>query len=311
MNLSDEGMESRRSEIDGFECYRALSRFSTLTHSIVWDTLSPVSTPEPSPPIDPGRRSELIDLQEAADRLGVHYQTAYRWVRTGRLTASMFDGKYLVEPSALDVARASRATPKAPSPPGDARVSRDAEAMHTALVGGDDVSADRIARTLVDQGLPIIDLIERVLAPPLRRIGQAWHEGRLTIWVERRASTMVERILADVSTNPRGRRRGTAMVAAVTGDRHTLPTTMAAVVLRDANWQVHHLGADMPPEELIAFCEEHTVDVAVISSTNSDVADVAADTVERLEAAGTPALLGGPGSSLRDLLALAVERTRP
>jgi methylmalonyl-CoA mutase cobalamin-binding subunit len=100
------------------------------------------------------------------------------------------------------------------------------------------------------------------------------------------------------------------MVAAVTGDRHTLPTTMATVVLRDANWQVHHLGADMPPQELIDFCAEHAVDVAVISSTNSDVADVAADTAARLEAAGTPAILGAPGSSLHDLLALAAERTR-
>ena len=269
-----------------------------------------MSTPALPGPIDPGQRSDLLDLQEAADRLGVHYQTAYRWVRNGRLPASMLDGKYLVEPAALEAARASKATPKAPSPPGDARVNRDAEAMHTALLGGDGVAADRIARTLVDQGLPIIDMIERVLAPPLRRIGQAWHEGRLTIWVERRASTMVERILADVSTNPRGRRRGTAMVAAVTGDRHTLPTTMAAVVLRDANWQVHHLGADMPPQELIDFCEEHAVDVAVISSTNSDAADVAADTVRRLEAAGTPALLGGPGSSLVSLLEMAAERSR-
>lgn len=269
-----------------------------------------MSSPEPSPPLDPGQRPDLLDLQAAADELGVHYQTAYRWVRNGRLPASLIDGKYLVERAALDAARASRATPKAPSPPGDARVARDADAMHTALVGGDEVAAGRIARTLVDQGLPLIDLIERVLAPPLRRIGQAWHEGRLTIWVERRASTMVERILADVSTNPRGRRRGTAMVAAVSGDRHTLPTTMATVVLRDANWQVHHLGADMPPRELIDFCAEHAVDVAVISSTNSEVADVAADTAARLEAAGTPTILGGPGSSLHDLLDRAAARTR-
>jgi hypothetical protein len=31
-------------------------------------------------------------------------------------------------------------------------------------------------------------------------------------------------------------------VSAVSGDRHSLPTTMAAVALRVANWQVHHLG---------------------------------------------------------------------
>ena len=30
----------------------------------------------------------LITLQEAADRLGVHYMTAYRYVRTGRMPAT-------------------------------------------------------------------------------------------------------------------------------------------------------------------------------------------------------------------------------
>ena len=95
------------------------------------------------------------------------------------------------------------------------------------------------------------------------------------------------------------------MVAAVSGDRHSLPTTMAAVVLRDANWQVHHLGADMPGDELVRFCAEHQVDVAVISLTNPDVAETAADTAERIRSSGTAAVVGGPGRSLDDLVAAA------
>ena len=31
-------------------------------------------------------------------------------------------------------------------------------------------------------------------------------------------------------------------------DRHSLPTTMAAVALRADHWHVHHLGADLPPD---------------------------------------------------------------
>jgi methylmalonyl-CoA mutase cobalamin-binding subunit len=124
----------------------------------------------------------------------------------------------------------------------------------------------------------------------------------LTIWVEHRASAIVERLLGELSPNPRGRRRGTVMVAAVTGDLHSLPTSMAAVTLRADNWVVEHLGADMPPDELVRFCVEHDVDVAVLSSTNPDVADLAADTAERIRAAGTPVVLGGPGRSLDDLV---------
>ena len=92
------------------------------------------------------------------------------------------------------------------------------------------------------------------------------------------------------------------MVAAVSGDFHSLPTAMAAVALRDDNWSVEHLGANMPPDELLRFCTEHAIDVAVLSSTNSSTAELAADTAERLRDAGTPVVLGRPGSSLEDLL---------
>ena len=92
------------------------------------------------------------------------------------------------------------------------------------------------------------------------------------------------------------------MVAAVSGDFHSLPTSMATVALRDDDWSVEHLGANMPPEELLRFCAEHDIDVAVLSSTNPDTATLAANTAERLRAAGTSAVLGRPGSSLDDLI---------
>ncbi len=67
----------------------------------------------------------------------------------------------------------------------------------------------------------------------------------------------------------------------------------------------HALGADMPGDELVRFCTEHSIDVAVISLTNPGTADLAAATAERIRGSGTPAILGGPGRSLNDLLAEA------
>jgi len=142
-----------------------------------------------------------------------------------------------------------------------------------------------------------------VISPPLRAIGQAWHDGELTIWVEHRASAIIERALGDLLPNPRGRRRGTVIVGAVSGDLHSLPTTMATVALREANWHVHHLGADMPPTELVGFCAAHDeVDVAVISLTNPDVADDAEQVAVELRTAGIPTFVGGAGKTLGQLV---------
>ena len=244
----------------------------------------------------------MLGLADAADELGVHYQTAYRWVRTGRLPARLVNGQYEVSRTDLRAVEARLRTPSRPKEPGAVRLGRQTDRMHEALLAGDEAAAIQVARRLVDEGTSLLDLIQAVLAPALRRIGQAWHDGELTIWVEHRASAIVERILGDVAPNPRGRRRGTVMVAAVAGDQHGLPTTMATVALREKNWNVHHLGANMPADELVRFCVEHPVDVAVISLTNPDVVSLATLVARRLRAAGIPTVVGGPGRSLTELL---------
>lgn len=245
---------------------------------------------------------EPLDLQRAADELGVHYQTAYRWVRTGKLPAELVDGRYQVTLADINEMAVRRSTPQAPPPPSADRLGRAAERMHGALVHGDEATVRSIAAGLVDEGAPIVDVIQQVLVPPLVRIGSDWHDGKLTIWVEHRASAIIERLLGGIVPNPRGRRRGTVMVAAVSGDLHSLPSSMAAVALRDDNWWVEHLGANMPPDELVRFCAEHPVDVAVISSTSTDSADLAAHTADRLRASGIGVVLGGPGRTLDDLI---------
>jgi len=245
---------------------------------------------------------EQVDLQRAADELGVHYQTAYRWVRTGKLPAHLVDGRYLVDRTDIADVRVRRQTPTAPTAPSRKRMTRAAGRVHEALVTGDESSVRQLARALVDEGASIVDVIQEVLVPALVRIGADWEAGLLTIALEHRASEIAERVLGELSPNPRGRRRGTVMVAAVSGELHSLPTSMAAVVLRSENWSVGHLGANTPPDELVRFCKEHPVDVAVLSSTNPDTRELARETADRIRRAGTPTVLGEPGRTLNDLI---------
>jgi excisionase family DNA binding protein len=56
-----------------------------------------------------------MNLKEAARRLGVHYQTAYRWVRSGELVAVRVGSRYEVSDAAIERLRAQRralGTPK-------------------------------------------------------------------------------------------------------------------------------------------------------------------------------------------------------
>jgi MerR family transcriptional regulator, light-induced transcriptional regulator len=251
------------------------------------------------------RSVEPLELRAAAAALGIHYQTAYRWVRTGHLPARLASGRYVVHPSDIDAVKTARATDARPSKPGKQRLTTQARRMGTALRNGDEATARQISHTLVGEGTTIADLIQHVFVPGLRDLGQDWYDGTLTIWVEHRATGIVERILGGLAPHPRGRRRGMAMVAAVSGDHHSLPTTMAAVTLRDDNWHVQHLGADMPSAELIRFCSEHDVTIAVITLTNPECSQLAETTAIELRTAGTPTIVGGPGRTLRELVEAA------
>lgn len=251
--------------------------------------------------------SERIDLQSAADEVGVHYQTAYRWVRSGRLPAVTVDGKYQIERRDLDALVLDRLAPRRPAAPTGRRLSTASEAMYRALVDGDEGAATAVARRIVADGGPITEFIQQVLVPPLRRIGVDWSEGVVSVWQEHRASAITERILGEVARSPRGRRRGTVMVAAVEGDRHSVATTMAAVALRDHNWAVHHLGADVPNDELIEFCRREPVDIAVITVTNPRSSAAAKRVATRIDALGIASLVGAPGRTLDELVAAASE----
>ncbi len=49
-----------------------------------------------------------MNLKEAAHNLGVHYQTAYKWVRAGELVAIRVGGRYEVSPAAIQRFQAAR-----------------------------------------------------------------------------------------------------------------------------------------------------------------------------------------------------------
>ena len=51
-----------------------------------------------------------MNLKQAAGQLGVHYQTAYKWVRSGDLTAIRVGGRYEVSTAAITQFQANRTT---------------------------------------------------------------------------------------------------------------------------------------------------------------------------------------------------------
>ena len=157
----------------------------------------------------------------------------------------------------------------------------------------------------------MVDLCEQVIAPALRRIGDEWAAGRVSIAQEHRASAICERLLAAHARQPAGRPHGTAVVATPPGERHGLPALMAAACLREDRWLVHHLAADLPFEEVTRLADQVGASLVVLSSAMAQTARQAQQAV-RVITATRPhlnVLAGRPGDHLHDLLARAANPT--
>lgn len=253
---------------------------------------------------------EELDLRDAAKQLGVHYQTAYKWVRSGLLEAYMVDGQYRLRQDEVTAYGLARSEPVTPGKPRSSHRNHDRlqQRLLNHLLEGEETKARKmVAELATADGLT--HTTQALLAPVLRTIGDEWHAGRLSIGHEHRASAIIERILGELHPMPRGRRRGTVVVASLTGDRHVLPTIMAANALREDNWRVDHLGADMPGDEVLRFCRDRGNDLAVLTVLMHEVMDLADDVAAQLRALGVRTLIGRPGDSLFALQELARDNT--
>ena len=246
-----------------------------------------------------------MDLREAAGALGVHYQTAYGWVRQGVLPARKVGRGYEIDDGDVGALAAYRRLGREPARPVRVRDwAAQAQGLYSLIAAGEETQARHRLERLA-AGVPLVSLCEHVIAPALRRIGDDWAAGRVSIAQEHRASAICERLIADRARQPAGRPRGTAVVATPPGERHGLPALMAAACLREDHWVVHHLASDLPVDEVTRLADDVGANLVVLSSAMSETAGQAQRAAQAITAIrpGLNVLTGRPGDSLRDLLA--------
>jgi excisionase family DNA binding protein len=245
-----------------------------------------------------------MDLESVARALGVHYQTAYQWVRTGVLPAVKRGTEYRVDPD--DVSRLAESR-RAPQPLSYTGRRRDWDRLraqfYEALVAGDETGARRVFERLRLARVPLADQSEELVAPALRRVGEDWEAAALSGGRLRVAAGIAERMLAWAVSCLDDPLVGAPLALVVTpnGDDHRLPALMAAAVLRDGGWAVRSVDG-VAAGEVLDVARRCGPELAVVSFGWSDVASPAADLGRELgEALGVAVLVGGPGKPLRSL----------
>jgi excisionase family DNA binding protein len=233
-----------------------------------------------------------LTLPQVADKLGVHYMTVYRYVRTGRLPAKRVRGAWQVDPADLAHVERSRqgtrATGKAPS---RAR-------LEARLVASDEAGAWDVLEEALASGMEPDQVLLELVGPALRSIGTLWEQGRLSVADEHRASSVAARLISRLGARfaRRGHKRGTVILAAAPGDLHGFPVSIAANLLRWRGFDVVELGADTPSDALAetAVGEPDLVAVGIACTAGgSPQAARRAIAALRKSVPNVPVLIGG------------------
>jgi DNA-binding transcriptional MerR regulator len=202
------------------------------------------------------------------------------------------------------VERVQRPRPPPAAVDGDGLAAVSLE-LERALCAFDRAAVDAAAARLAS--LPHLTAIEQVYFPLLRRVGDAWERGAVTVAQEHHASAFVRQQLSGMLLSLGGGPRYGPRVACTTfpEDQHEIGALGLAVWAALMGCRVIYLGASTPTVELISFARRMqpawlcvsvilAVDEAAVRAFCAALRDLPAATSLALGGAGMPTPMPAP-----------------
>lgn len=117
----------------------------------------------------------------------------------------------------------------------------------------------------------IADFFDKILRPVMSKIGEEWHNGKLSIATEHVASnvaqTLVKIIMEQVSGSGNKKK---VMLCVPVGEEHHIGCDVLETYLTIKGFKVFNMGTSIPTESIIEFIDMKKPDVVLISITIQD-----------------------------------------
>jgi DNA-binding transcriptional MerR regulator/methylmalonyl-CoA mutase cobalamin-binding subunit len=143
--------------------------------------------------------------------------------------------------------------------------------------------------------------IESVAAPLLRRVGNEWHAGRLSMAHEHMVSSLLHDLVAE-RMRAFGKREGAPLlvIGTLAGERHAIGAVLAGAAAAVEGWNVLHLGADLPAAAIADAARAAGARVVAVSIVYVEDRDALLEEVRTLRATLPPTVglvAGGAGAT--------------
>jgi excisionase family DNA binding protein len=187
---------------------------------------------------------------EAADALRVGVSSIKRWTEEGRLEAVKTPGNHrrytLAE---LHRFAAERGLPADRLPPlAESGLSgrRSPATILAAVMKGDTDAVRRLVTPGTNDLAARAAFLDDVVGDTLRKIGELWVAGKMTVDEEHRATYMIAEGLDRLRPPAAGQERPLALLACPPEEQHDVPLRMLRLVMEWRGWRTDYAGANVP-----------------------------------------------------------------
>ena len=143
----------------------------------------------------------------------------------------------------------------------------------------------------------IVPFIDDIVAPFLRRVGDDWHAGELTVGQEHFATAVVHRVVIDTVPLLSGSEGSPSIViGTLEGERHAVGALMAAATAASEGWRVTYLGAELPVADIVMAAESsgaQAIGISVVVPDKKARTAASLRAIEKDAPAGVRILVGG------------------
>ena len=247
--------------------------------------------------IDEPDLESSVNLKQAAMLLGVHYMTAYRYVRQGRLAAELVGSQWRIRPSALAAFRSRPPTGASGGPEVVASTEWNSR-LESCMLMADEVAAWQTIELALAAGHSPAYCYTEMIATALGSIGDRWASGELDVADQYVASAVAMRLIARLGARfrRRGRSRGTFVFGAPLGEHHSAPIAIVADLVRLGGYDVLELGANVPAAAFASAAERVSrliaVGIGVSQGEHRAGVQATADAIRAVDRA-VPIVVGG------------------
>jgi methanogenic corrinoid protein MtbC1 len=183
-------------------------------------------------------------------------------------------------------------------------IGRLREAYAEAVLSGAESQAEGAIREALEFGLGEGAIDDGIIAPVMRRVGEQWASGAISVADEHLATMISTRMIAlqrEAFRVAARRADHRIMLCAIQEERHIVGLEMAASVLGNGGYDVLMLGADVPITTLAQAVERHHPAIVGFSATLAANAKILPAAIYEVRAADPAVgiIIGGAAASLR------------